>query len=144
MNYKNALIILVLGMTLNCIHPLPQGTNKVPAPVLSPDKMRKVCQMGGDTLTGKNQTIEIRKNHDTSDMAAQMLQGVMMWCRHAQVGQDRPVERTGGERGTHTGIDPGCPSCLSPNILFNQTRWSSCSKMLWYGADLLTGPVEAG
>src|ERR1043165_6023211 len=39
----------------------------------------------------KNQTIEIRKNHDTSDMAAQMLQGVMMWCRHAQVGQDRPV-----------------------------------------------------
>src|ERR1043165_6514400 len=36
----------VLGMTLNCIHPLPQGTNKVPAPVLSPDKMRKVCQNG--------------------------------------------------------------------------------------------------
>src|ERR1043165_7666866 len=63
-------------------------------------------------------------------MAAQMLQGGMRWCRRAQVGQDRPVERTGGERGTHTGIDPGCPSCLSPNILFNQTRWSSCSKVI--------------
>jgi hypothetical protein len=34
--------------------------------------------MGGDTLAGKTKTIEIRKNHDTSDRATQMLQGVMM------------------------------------------------------------------
>ena len=41
--------------------------------------------------------IEIRKNHDTSDIATQVLQGVMMWSRHAQAGQDRLVERVGGE-----------------------------------------------
>jgi len=65
------MVYFVLGMTLNCIHLPPQGTNNIPVPVLSPDsatgnqqhpcagpkpgQRRKVCQIGGDTLAVKDQ-----------------------------------------------------------------------------------------
>jgi hypothetical protein len=92
-------------MTLNCIHPPPQGTINVPVPVLSPDKGGRLARCVAIHWQKKTKTIEIRKNHDTSDIAAQLLQDVMMWSRHAQVGQDRSVERVGGESMGHiTGL----------------------------------------
>jgi hypothetical protein len=113
-------IPVVLGTTLNCIHPPPQGTNKDIVPVLSREKGGRFARWVAIHWQEKTKTIGIRKNHDTSDRATPMLQDVMMWSRHAPAGQDRPVERVGGEDGTHTGIDPGCPSCLFPNILFKK------------------------
>jgi hypothetical protein len=72
------IIFYVLGMTLNCIHPPPQGTNNVPVPVLNPDKGGRFARWVAIHWQEKTKTIEIRKNHDTSDIANQMLQGVMM------------------------------------------------------------------
>jgi hypothetical protein len=66
--------------------------------------------MGGDTLAVKTKKIEFRKNHDTSDIPPPpIVQSVNMWSRHAQAGQDRPVDSRRREHGTHTGIDPRCP-----------------------------------
>ena len=92
-------------------------------PVLSPDKGGRFARWVAIHWQEKTKTIEIRKYHDTSDIATQMLQGVMMWSIRAQAGQDRLVERVGGESVGHI-------LSLTHVVLHASfPRWSRCSKM---------------
>src|ERR1700733_11511048 len=106
--------IPVLGMTLNCIYPPPQGTNNVPAPVLSSDKEGRFARWWRYAGSKRPRRLpRCSRCHDVEQTYT------------GRSGQTVGESRWRGH-GTHTDIDP----CFSPNILFNQTRWSICFKML--------------
>ena len=127
LKYKMGMVYFVLGMTLNCIHLPPQGTNNIPVPVLSPDRGGRFARSVAIRWQS-TKTIEIRKNHSTSDKATQMLQGVMMWSRYAQAGQDRLVVRVGGEGKGHIRDTQVVLRAFSPTFFSTRQGGSAASR----------------